>query len=324
MSSHQQPARPKSRKHIPDAVKDVMARVSFQPGVRVADIVAAGQGSSSALYRSRAEIKVDDKVKTRSMSSGRPSPFPPIVMEYALALFHFRPAFYLDEVVGLIKRFHGYTVNKSTVCRWLKNNNVTRKRLTRPAREQDGHRVLRWTLMMGQFDASQLCFADETHADRRTGVRKNGYSPEGTRAVSSTFFVRGKRFTLLPAMSQDGIFAPWVVEGSVNGERFEWWLEHQCLPLMNPYPGPQSVLVMDNASTHKGARVRELVEEAGCILIYLPPYSPELNPIELAFSVDKRSLMRTAVIEESDLMHAAKNSITSEGAKNMFAHCGFI
>ena len=102
---------------------------------------------------------------------------------------------------------------------------------------------------------------------------------------------RGKRFHILPALTVNGLLEYLVYPGSTTGDAFFLWLAKDLLPKMNPYPGPNSVLVMDNASWHLGQQLEAACEAAGVRLIYLPPYSPDFNPIETYFG-DLKTYMR--------------------------------
>lgn len=131
----------------------------------------------------------------------------------------------------------------------------------------------------------------------------------------------------------DGILHLEVLENAIKGNNFLHFVQG-LLPRMNKWPLPNSVLIVDNVSIHKVAGIRELVEEYGAHLIYLPPYSPDFNPIELAFSTIKMWLRmnRDPVnqgIESEDgmvynLFWEAVHSVTAEHAKGWFKHCGYI
>jgi transposase len=102
---------------------------------------------------------------------------------------------------------------------------------------------------------------------------------------------RGKRFQILPAISINGLLDLLVYKGSTNSDVFVGWLEKGLLPQMSRFPGPNSILVMDNASIHHDARIQALCQAAGVLLWFLPPYSPDFNPIE-AFCKDLKTYIR--------------------------------
>ena len=113
-----------------------------------------------------------------------------------------------------------------------------------------------------------------------------------------------------------------AVEGATTSEVFETYVEHFLAPFLEP----GQVVVMDNLGAHRPKRVRELLEGAGCELIYLPAYSPDLNPIEEAFSKVKHILRKIAARTKEALveaMGAALDAVSAEDARGFFAHCGY-
>jgi DDE superfamily endonuclease len=163
--------------------------------------------------------------------------------------------------------------------------------------------------------------------------RPYAWSIQGERATRYEFFLRGTKYSILPAICLDGILHLEVLENAITGDDFLHFVQG-VLPRMNRWPLPNSVLVVDNASIHKVAGIRELVEESGMRLLYLPAYSPDLNPIELAFSTIKGWLRanRDQVNREVELEDGvvynvfweAVYSVTAGHARGWFKHCGYI
>ena len=182
------------------------------------------------------------------------------------------------------------------------------------------------------YRPEQLVFADESHFNRLTLRRPYAWSRRGERASRHEFQFRGTKYTILPALSLDGILHLEVVENAVTGDVFRRFLEG-LLPHMNKWPLPNSVLVIDNASIHKVAGIRELVEEHGMRLMFLPSYSPDLNPIELSFSSIKAWLRKNRdrvnqemQSEDGSVYNAlwqAVYSVTPEKARGWYKHCGY-
>ena len=176
-------------------------------------------------------------------------------------------------------------------------------------------------------------FADESHFNRLTLRRPYAWSIRGERASRFEFTLRGQKYSLLPAISLDGILHLEVVENAVTGADFLRFVQG-LLPRMNKWPLPNSVLVVDNASIHKVAGIREAVEEHGARLLFLPAYSPDLNPIELAFSSIKAWLRRYRErVDEGlesengeiyDTFWEAVHSVTAGDAKGWYKHCGYV
>ncbi|CAG8676982.1 10566_t:CDS:2, partial [Ambispora leptoticha] len=185
---------------------------------------------------------------------------------------------YLDKIVLQMEIQCGKHVSVSTLWCSLAYCGITRKKLHKAAKERN--ELLRSAFMLR---------IDESSKDERTISRGYGYSETNTRAVKKTVFVRGVRYTLLPALTLDGIIAVDIMEGSCSKIRFKEFVISQVLPQMNSYPHARSVLVLDNARIHHDDRLLEYLDAFGIRVEFLPPYSPDLNPIETAFSYIKHS-----------------------------------
>ena len=135
------------------------------------------------------------------------------------------------------------------------------------------------------WDGKKVCTVDESASNERTSDRKKGWSPQGIPARDIHSLRRSERWSVLPAMTSTSWLAnPLITQGSVNRELFVEWLNEHVLPFL----GPDWILLMDNASIHYGKEVQELVASYGVSLVYLPPYSPDYNPIESSFHVLKQ------------------------------------
>jgi transposase len=179
-----------------------------------------------------------------------------------------------------------------------------------------------WKVMVAQeIDARSLVFVDEMGTNTSLSPLY-GWSKKGERAYCSVPRNRGPNTTLLSSMSISGIGPSLAVEGATNREVFETYVERVLAPRLRP----GQVVVMDNLSSHKGDKVKELIEEQGCELIYLPPYSPDFNPIEEAFSKIKGLVRNSEARGREALVDAIGKGIsmvTAEDARGFFAHCGY-
>jgi transposase len=179
-----------------------------------------------------------------------------------------------------------------------------------------------WKVMVAQeIDARSLVFVDEMGTNTSLSPLY-GWSKKGERAYCSVPRNRGPNTTLLSSMSISGIGPSLAVEGATNREVFETYVERVLAPRLRP----GQVVVMDNLSAHKGDKVKELIEEQGCELIYLPPYSPDFNPIEEAFSKIKGLVRNSEARGREALVDAIGKGIsmvTAEDARGFFAHCGY-
>ena len=153
-------------------------------------------------------------------------------------------------------------------------------------------------------------------------TRLRGRAPRGERLIAKTPHGHWKTTTLIAALGIDGIRCSTVVDGAVNGDIFESFIEHVLVPELQS----GDVVIMDNLSSHKRARTRELIESTGAKLIFLPPYSPDLNPIEMVFSKVKQLLRSLACRTRNALWNAMQlvlDAVTPTDAFNCFRHCGY-
>jgi transposase len=149
-----------------------------------------------------------------------------------------------------------------------------------------------------------------------------GWSRVGERLRAKAPRNWGKNVTLICSMNAEGMGPSLAVEGPTTREVFEAYVEKALAPSLSP----GGVVVMDNLSAHKGGRIRELLEAAGCELLYLPPYSPDMNPIEEAFSKVKGILRKAQARTRSGLIEAmghALGVVNSSDARGFFEHCGY-
>jgi transposase len=163
------------------------------------------------------------------------------------------------------------------------------KKKTLIASEQDRPDVVekrhQWRAAQEHIPADKAVFIDETWAKTNL-TRTYGRSPLGTRLIEKVPSGRWQTTTFLGAMRVEGFIAPLTVEGAINGALFLAWVTQHLAPALRP----GDIVVMDNLSSHKVAGVREAIQAVGAELRYLPPYSPDLNPIELAFAKFKKLL----------------------------------
>ncbi len=148
------------------------------------------------------------------------------------------------------------------------------------------------------------------------------WSPRGERARFEIPRNWGANITLLASMTSEGMGPCLAVEGSTTKAVFEAYLER----VLTPSLGQGQVVVMDNLSAHKGPRVRQLIEERGCELLYLPPYSPDLNPIEEAFAKIKGLLREVGARTREALLEAigrALEAVTTKNAWGFYEHRGY-
>jgi transposase len=153
-------------------------------------------------------------------------------------------------------------------------------------------------------------------------TRLRGRAPVGERLVAKVPHGHWRTTTLIAALDAAGVRCSTVVDGAVNADVFEAFVGQVLVPQLRA----GDVVVLDNLSSHKRARTRELVEGAGATVLFLPPYSPDLNPIEMIFAKVKQ-LLRSIACRTSEALWAAMQGvldrITPSDSANCFRHCGY-
>ncbi len=150
-------------------------------------------------------------------------------------------------------------------------------------------RRARWKRHQGKLDPARLVFIDETWA-KTNMTRTHGRSPRGKRLVAKVPQGRWRTLTFLAALRSDQVTAPCVFDGPINGASFLAYVEQVLVPTLKP----GDIVILDNLGSHKGRTVRRLIRQAGAKLFFLPPYSPDLNPIEQVFAKLKALLRKAA------------------------------
>ena len=185
---------------------------------------------------------------------------------------------------------------------------------------------------MSAFDPDMLVFIDETGSERRNSIRQYAYALRGITPVQYQLFVYGKRISGIGILTSQGMEDVYIVVDSVNGVVFNLQFIQRCLlNVIQPFNGsnPESVVVFGNASIHHTSTVIDLITAAGALVRFLPPYSPDLNPIEEAFSKVK------AYIRDNQRAYQSTNnprvivvyafaSVTKDNCVNYMKHAGYI
>jgi transposase len=193
------------------------------------------------------------------------------------------------------------------------------------ATEQDrpdvaAHRAV-WRVRQTGLDPERLVFLDETWA-KTNMTRPRGRSRRGVRLMASVPYGHWKTTTFVAALRTKGLTAPLVIDGPINGEVFLAYVQQQLAPTLQP----GDLVVLDNLSSHKRAGVREAIESVGATLLYLPPYSPDFNPIEQAFAKFKWLLKSAAQRTVDSLWRTCGqllDEFTPTECRNYIHHCGY-
>jgi transposase len=179
----------------------------------------------------------------------------------------------------------------------------------------------RWRVWQRHMDPSRFVFLDETGASTKM-VRRYGWAPRGERLVDAAPHGHWRTTTFVAGLRQGGLVAPFVLDGPMTGAAFRAYVERVLAPAL----APSDVVVMDNLGVHKVAGIRKAIEAAGASLLYLPPYSPDLNPIEQVFAKLK-ALLRKAAARTRDALWAAIGDLLAayspDECRNYLASCGY-
>lgn len=168
---------------------------------------------------------------------------------------------------------------------------------------------------------SRLVFIDETWTKTNMAPLR-GWAPRGKRLKAKVPHRRWKTMTFLAALRQDRIDAPWLIDGPINGAHFLLYVEKVLLPTLKP----GDLVILDNLGSHRGKAVRRAIRKAGARLIFLPKYSPDLNPIEQLFAKLKHWLRKAAARTSDAILDALAEilqTVTSTECANYFAHAGY-
>jgi len=199
------------------------------------------------------------------------------------------------------------------------------KKKTLIAAEQDRPDVAearrQWAAAQLEIDPDRVVFIDETWA-KTNMTRTYGRSERGGRLRAKVPCSRWETYHLKNKMSATGFVAPLCIEGAINGQLFEAWVKQHLVKTLRA----GDVVVMDNLSSHKSSRIAAAIERVGAEVRYLPPYSPDLNPIELAFSKVKK-LLRDGAQRTTDtlwqLCGQMLDLFTESECRNDLRHCGY-
>jgi transposase len=173
----------------------------------------------------------------------------------------------------------------------------------------------------GRIAPERLVFIDETWTKTNMAPLR-GWAPQGQRLNAKVPHGRWRTTTFLAALRHDRIDAPWLLDGPINGESFRTYVEKVLVPTLKP----SDIVIADNLGSHKGKAVRKAIRAAGAKLLFLPKYSPDLNPIEQVFAKLKH-LLRQAAPRTVEALCAATAELldrfTSQECANYFRNSGY-
>ena len=238
-----------------------------------------------------------------------------------------KPGIYLREIQNELSTTLLLQVDVGTICRFLHNSGFTRQKLKIVALQRDEFLRQQFIVDVSVYNTDMLVFIDETGADRRNLLRRHGYSLRGMPLVKQAMLVRGEHLSGMAVMSVHGLLDVRVKKGGTNGDDFYDFIQDHVLCQLQPFNGinPHSVVILDNCAIHHTHEVVDMIEGVGAIIQFLPPYSPDLNPIEEAFSKVKsgmKNLGETVDITDTEtILLMAFASITAQDCRGWVSHC---
>ncbi|MDP6427866.1 MAG: IS630 family transposase, partial [Rhodospirillales bacterium] len=268
---------------------------------RIIDAVEAGSSrrqaaqtfavSASSAVRVLRRWNEEGEVAARQMGAPRRSKLDHHAA-WLLECIRVTPDMTLEEIQAGLRAEHEMTVSVPTIWRFYERHDISFKKTAHAAEQERADvaaaRAL-WRVWQGVFDPAKLVFLDETGTNTKM-ARTRGRCRRGDRLVAAVPHGHWKTTTFVAGLRENSIIAPLVVDAPMNGTIFTAYIEQMLVPTL----GPGDVVIMDNLPAHKVAGVRQAIEAVGATLLYLPPYSPDFNPIELAFSKLKALLRKAA------------------------------
>ncbi|WP_092573512.1 IS630 family transposase [Rhizobium lusitanum] len=299
---------------------------------RVVDAIAAGESCRSVASRFGIAVSSAVKWSQRYRSSGSVAPgkmggHRKRVLEpyrtFIAERIHQTPHLSLHALKEELAA-RGVKVSHDTVWQFLRREGLRFKKTLfalEQARADIARRRQRWRSWQTGLDPRRLVFIDETWI-RTNMAPLRGWGPRGKRLRGFAPHGRWRTLTFLGALRCDRLTAPCVFDGPINGQCFRAYVEQQLLPVIEP----GDIVVMDNLGSHKSVAIRQMIRNAGARLWYLPPYSPDLNPIEQAFAKIKH-WMRLAQKRTIDdtwryIGHLVK-TIEPNECNNYFVNAGY-
>lgn len=228
----------------------------------------------------------------------------------------------LEELSEQMKQRTGVEVSLSTICRNLQMLELTIKKKTKLAAEADPVERAAFREIQPTLAIERLVFIDE-FASNIAMTRTHARAPKGYRATTVEPFNRGQNISTIAAMGLGGVFAPMMIEGAINTEVFDLYVEQMLVPSLRV----GDIVLLDNVKFHYSERAISLIEAAGAEVRHTPAYSPDLNPIEECISKIKEILRSLKARTKRKLYNAlakALEKVTASDILGWFKHCGYI
>ena len=243
-----------------------------------------------------------------------------------LSLVVSNPGIYIREIQRELNDVLMLDVSASTIYNFLHQSGFTHQRLRSVALQQDQLLREKFAVDISLYSTDMYVFIDETGADQRNTLRKYGYNLRGKPATRESLLVRGERVSAIACMSLNGILDVKTHKERSTGDIFYEFIHSHLIPHLCPFDGfsPHSVVILDNCSVHHCQEVIGSLRDTEVMIQFLAPYSPDLNPIEEAFSKVKTELksIEPHITDVETAIPASFATITPQDCKGWISHSG--
>ena len=237
---------------------------------------------------------------------------------------------YLHEIQSRLYN-HGNVVSVSTICRTLRRMGCTRQVIEVIALQRSDYCRAKFMAEVSCYDPSMLIWLDESGFDKRNSMRKRAYDIRGITPRDHQLLIRGMRYSAIPILSTEEIHDVCLFEGTVNGDKFLYFIRTLLRAVVQPFNwvNNHSIIIMDNASIHHVEQVTDYIEnQLKARILFLPPYSPDLNPCEEVFSkvksiVKENNILFQACQETRLFLTMAIGEVTMEDCNAYISHSGY-
>ncbi|GAA5909679.1 hypothetical protein JCM5296_006729 [Sporobolomyces johnsonii] len=295
-----------------------------------------GIGSRSSYYRWAKQVLLTGsghRSPTSYQLRGRPRRLTRLEAEWLVSLHSQHPSLPANTLAYNCLLTTGKYMSTRTVYLYLHRAGRTYKRVEKRAKEAKPEQEALFLLERGNYTPEQIIAVDESHFDPRCENSLYGWAKRGARAIARVLFRHEYSLSAVGVISwNDGLLGVPVVQGSYNAERLiEEVLEPYIFPFSNPYPFENSVILWDNAATHKNREVVKAIEDHQMRILSTPPYSPWFQPCEFLFGAVKNAFRQGRLsLSHPDGPFAAVRAAfyeiipTAGAAQRFFAHCGIV
>lgn len=240
------------------------------------------------------------------------------------------PGIYLRELQEELYSITMQWVHESTICRTLHRIGMSYQQIKRYSLSRSEQKRADFWAEFTHYEPNMILWVDETGFELRNAFRKQGYAIRGLPPQDYVLELRGKRYSSIGILTTDGIEDVYIAETSVNGEVFLDFVRKCLLPLLLPFDGnnEKSIVVLDNASIHHVNCVVDTIRSVGSLVRFLPPYSPDINPIEEVFAEVKHWISTNSILCQStnprSTILMAFSSVSKQNCISYVNHSGYV